>query len=79
MPQRPFEETWMANEIGIPLGDFAEGKTQPELALLIGVSQSAVSQMLNSARDIRVRVDEKGTCTAVEIRPIGSRRKARAA
>jgi DNA-binding transcriptional regulator YdaS (Cro superfamily) len=69
----------MANEIGIPLGDFALGKTQPELALLIGVSQSAVSQMLNSARDIRVQVDEKGACTAVEIRPIGSRRKARAA
>ena len=79
MPRRPFEETWMANEIGIPLEDFAEGKTQPELALLIGVSQSAVSQMLNSARDIRVRIDEEGACSAVEIRPIGSRRKPKAA
>lgn len=69
----------MANEIGIPLEDFAEGKTQPELALLIGVSQSAVSQMLSSARDIRIRIDEKGTCFAVEIRPVGSRRKPRAA
>ena len=69
----------MDENIGTPLRVYAEGKTQPELALLLGVSQSAVSQMLNSARDIRVRVDEKGACTAVEIRPIGSRRKVRAA
>ncbi|UVM74907.1 Cro/CI family transcriptional regulator [Pseudomonas alvandae] len=69
----------MNEQIGTALRVFAEGKTQPELASLLGVSQSAVSQMLSSARDIRVRVDEKGACTAVEIRPIGSRRKPKAA
>ncbi|QDH65218.1 Cro/CI family transcriptional regulator [Pseudomonas azotoformans] len=69
----------MENEIGEPLANFAVGKTQPELAVLLGVSQSAVSQMLNSKRDIRVRMGQEGHCTAVEIRPIGSRRKPRAA
>lgn len=69
----------MATEIGVPLGEYAEGKTQPELAALLGVSQSAVSQMLNSNRDIRIRIDQDGRFSAVEIRPIGSRRKPRAA
>lgn len=69
----------MDENIGTALRVFAEGKTQPELAVMLGVSQSAVSQMLSSARDIRVRVDEKGACSAVEIRPIGSRRKPKAA
>ncbi|MNJ20869.1 Cro [compost metagenome] len=69
----------MAEEIGTPLGVFAEGKTQPELAALLGVSQSAVSQMINSSRDIRVRIDGRGVCTAVEIRPIGSRKKPKSA
>jgi len=69
----------MENGIGIPLHEFAAGKTQPELAVLLGVSQSAVSQMLNSRRDIRVRVDARDCCIAFEIRPIGSRRKPKAA
>ncbi|WP_353620518.1 Cro/CI family transcriptional regulator [Pseudomonas sp. MWU13-3659] len=65
----------MESEFGVPLRDFAKDKSQPELAELLGVTQSAVSQMLNSSRDIRVRCDEAGECTAVEIRPIGRRRK----
>lgn len=69
----------MDENIGTALRVFAEGKTQPELAVMLGVSQSAVSQMLSSDRDIRVRIDEKGVCSAVEIRPIGSRRKPKAA
>lgn len=69
----------MNEGIGKTLRTFAEGRTQPELASLLGVSQSAVSQMLNSARDIRVQVDETGACSAVEIRPIGLRRKCNAA
>lgn len=69
----------MDENIGVPLRVFAEGKTQPELALLLGVSQSAISQMLSSARDIRVRADGDGACSALEIRPIGSRRKLRTA
>ncbi|CAI8707830.1 Transcriptional regulator [Pseudomonas sp. IT-196MI5] len=69
----------MEENIGTALRAFAKGKTQPELAVMLGVSQSAVSQMLNSDRDIRVRVDEKGACSAIEIRRIGSRRKPKAA
>jgi len=69
----------MANEFGIPLIEFAEGKTQPELAGFLGVSQSAVSQMINSSRDIRVHLDSDGACYAVEIRQIGCRRKPKAA
>ena len=69
----------MENSIGVPLRTFAEGKTQPELAALLHVSQSAVSQMLSSTRDIWVKTGPQGACTAVEIRPIGSRRKPAAA
>jgi len=69
----------MENSIGTPLRTFAKGKTQPELALLLKVSQSAVSQMLSSDRDIWVKTDVDGGCSAVEIRPIGSRRKPTAA
>lgn len=60
---------------GQPLTAFAEGKTQPELALLIGVTQSAVSQMIKSRRDIRVRQLPGGGFQAYEIRLVGSRRK----
>ncbi|MGR3992471.1 Cro/CI family transcriptional regulator [Pseudomonas sp. 1121_17] len=65
----------MESEFGMPLREFAKVKSQPELAELLGVTQSAVSQMLNSSRDIRVRCDETGDCLAVEIRPIGRRCK----
>jgi len=61
---------------GQTLAAFAEGKTQPELALLIGVTQSAISQMIKSGRDIRVRQLPNGNWQAYEIRPVGSRRRA---
>ncbi|MBF8756478.1 Cro/CI family transcriptional regulator [Pseudomonas guariconensis] len=64
----------MDSEFGKPLREFAKDKSQPELAEMLGVTQSAVSQMLNSSRDIRVRC-EAGECSAVEIRPIGRKRK----
>lgn len=64
----------MEDKIGVPLREFAEGRTQPQLAELLGVSQSAVSQMLNSRRDIRVRSDEKGGYEFIEIRLIGKQR-----
>ncbi len=57
------------------LAAFAEGKTQPEVAALIRVTQSAVSQMMKSGRDIRVRQLPDGQYEAYEIRPIGARRK----
>lgn len=61
---------------GKTLAKFAEDKTQPELAVLIGVTQSAISQMIKSGRDIRVRQLPSGGWQAYEIRPVGSRRKA---
>lgn len=64
----------MEDSIGVPLRDFAQGKTQPQLAELLGVSQSAVSQMLNSRRDIRVRSDGQGGYEFIEIRTIGKRK-----
>ncbi|MFG0272701.1 helix-turn-helix domain-containing protein [Pseudomonas sp. zjy_14] len=64
----------MEDSIGVPLREFAQGKTQPQLAELLGVSQSAVSQMLNSSRDIRVRSDGEGGYEFIEIRPIGRRK-----
>lgn len=57
------------------LREFAQGKTQPQLAEMLGVSQGAVSQMLNSTRDIRVRGDGQGGHEFIEIRQIGGRRK----
>jgi transcriptional regulator with XRE-family HTH domain len=65
----------METEFGVPLRDFAKGRSQPELAELLGVTQSAVSQMLHSTRDIRVRSEGLNKYVAFEIRPIGSRRK----
>lgn len=63
------------NEFGRPLREFAQGKTQPQLAELLGVSQSAVSQMLNSGRDIRVRADGHGGYEFIELRSVGRKRK----
>ncbi|WP_044872550.1 Cro/CI family transcriptional regulator [Pseudomonas sp. LFM046] len=65
----------MTDDIGVPLKEFAKGRTQPEMAAALGVTQSAVSQMVHSNRDIRVRETTKGRYEAFEIRPIGSRRK----
>ena len=69
----------MADEMGVPLRDFAKGRTQPELGRLLGITQSAVSQMLHSERDVRISIDAQGGCSAIEIRPIGSRAKKAAA
>lgn len=67
------------DDFGVPLTDFANGKTQPELAELIGVTQSAVSQMLSSGRVIRVRKDDEGRYEAIEIKPVGGRARRHAA
>lgn len=59
------------------LSEFAQGKTQPQLAEMLGVSQGAVSQMLNSTRDIRVESDGQGGHEFIEIRRIGRKHKGR--
>lgn len=66
----------MEEVFGKKLAEFAKGRTQPELADLFGVSQSAVSQMMKSGRDIRVRPLPDGSFEAFEIRPIGAKKKA---
>lgn len=57
--------------LGVPLREFAKGKKQAELVELLGISQGAISQMLNSTRDIRIRTLPDGKVEALEIRPIG--------
>jgi len=44
----------------ITLKKFLEGRTQSEVAAVLGVNQSAISQMLASGRDIRFRLDDSG-------------------
>lgn len=58
------------------LKDFLEGRSQPEAAMLLGVTQSAVSQMLSSGRDIRVEESPEGGFRAFEIKPIGKAKTA---
>lgn len=61
----------------IPLRKFTEDKTQAEAAKLIGVTQSALSQMLRSDRQIFVRVGKRGRVLgAYEIRPVGPKKPA---
>lgn len=69
----------MTVEYGIPLREFAKGRSQIEVAELLGVTQGAVSQMMLSERDIRVVRDADGKHSGIEIRRIGSRRKQLAA
>lgn len=73
------EELRMTVEYGIPLREFAKGKSQIEVAELLGVTQGAVSQMMLGERDIRVVRDSEGKHSGIEIRRIGSRRKPLAA
>lgn len=69
----------MTVQFGIPLSEFAKGKSQVEVAEILGVTQGAISQMILSGRDIRVINDVDGRPEGFEIRRIGSRRKKAAA
>lgn len=64
----------MNDYLGAPLKDFAKGRTQPQIAELLGITQGAVSQMLNSSRDIRIRECGDGSFQALEIKPVGRAR-----
>lgn len=58
----------------IKLADFLRRKgTQPQLAKAVGVTQSAISQMAKSARDIRVRVLDDGRLELIEFRILNRR------
>lgn len=53
----------------IPLRQYTEDKTQFEVASAIGITQSGLSQMLRSSREIYVRLNRKGQLMeAYEIR-----------
>ena len=73
------EELNMTVQFGVPLSEFAKGKSQVEVAELLGVTQGAISQMMLSGRDVRVLSGADGRPEGFEIRRIGSRRKKAAA
>lgn len=58
----------------IQLKDFLVGRSQKEVADLIGVTPGAVWQMLRDNRDIRIRSDGAGGFEAIEVKPIGKPR-----
>jgi predicted transcriptional regulator len=66
----------MSDDIGVPLKSFCSGRTQSQVASLIGVTQGSISQMINSARDIRVQQLAEGEYKAVELVPVGRKRAA---
>ena len=66
----------MSDHIGLPLKAFCQGKTQAQVASLLGVSQGAISQMINSDRDVRVQRQEDGGYRAIELVCIGRKRLA---
>lgn len=59
--------------ITMTLQDYLKEKTQSELAEAIGVTQGAVWQMVRSGRNIEITINDDGTVTAHEIKPIGRR------
>ncbi|MCH4563369.1 hypothetical protein MKP05_09525 [Halomonas sp. EGI 63088] len=60
------------------LKEFVAQRSQAEVALMMGVTQGAVSQMLKSQRDIRVRPDPDSETgfRFYEVRPIGKNQAA---
>ena len=45
----------------LSMKEYLASRTQKEAARQLGVNQSAISQMLASGRDIRIRVGEDGS------------------
>ncbi|WP_349016308.1 Cro/CI family transcriptional regulator [Pseudomonas sp. PS01303] len=57
----------------IQLKDFARERGQPEAAMLLGVTQGALSKAIRVGRNISVIPKPDGTFTAEETRPFPSR------
>ncbi|MCF7540615.1 Cro/CI family transcriptional regulator [Pseudomonas petrae] len=58
----------------VPLAEYlSEHGSQPRLATALGITQSAVSQMLKSTRSIFVHVFDDGSLEAVEVKRIPNR------
>lgn len=56
------------------LSQYLTSATQSEVAALLGVNQSAVSQMVRNERDVRIVLDADGCLVrAYEIKEIGNR------
>ena len=60
----------------IPLEIFREGKTQTEVAQVLGCSQSAVSQMLSAKREVYIIQNADGSFDHFEKKPVGKRKSA---
>jgi predicted transcriptional regulator len=58
----------------VTLTQYAKGKSQAEIARELEVSRAAVSQMLDSEREIYVDVDRRGGISVWEKRSIPARR-----
>lgn len=78
-PMDDHEVEQMKGDLGVSLAAFIKGKSQAEVAEMIGVTQGAVSQMLRSRRDIRIRGNSKDGYEAFEIRVVGARQARQAA
>lgn len=57
----------------IQLKDFARERGQPEAAMLLGVTQGALSKAIRVGRNISVFPKPDGTFSAEEVRPFPSR------
>ena len=62
----------------ITLAEFSRERSAAEIARSLGVSRSAISQMLDSDREIYVEVDDGGDFVAWEKRTIPARKKSAA-
>lgn len=59
--------------ISIQLKDFARERGQPEAAMLLGVTQGALSKAIRVGRNISVFPKPDGSFSAEEVRPFPSR------
>ncbi|MGF6595172.1 Cro/CI family transcriptional regulator [Pseudomonas sp. 2835] len=59
----------------IHIKEFAAKHGQTEAAVLLGMTQGALSKAIRVGRDVYVTEHEDGTCTAEEVRPFPSQHR----